>query len=702
MIDAPDDLFDQPEIFDQIEQETVELHKKIKDLKKKEQKEAIVAGRPAKHNNNNNDNDSDNSNSDSDDDNQNNRRKKVRISKEKEKNISNNKRKKGTISIRAAELQMAEEYDKKHNNNKKVQIDSDDDDNKSKKSKSKRKRSSSKRKRDNDNNSEDEENEDENASSKEKIYKTEDWDDSDQFWKRKVNGYKEITYQDLLDYVPRDEKDPNYFKIKVEAILPYRGRNGKTHYYEENSIKHLASELLPLLPEKPSIEILSENIQSLCKVTRLTTKPIGGGEADDDYEKPFYILDNYIYIRRDLVKWNSKSKFELAVKKVFQHKHTIPSEKIFGIEPSKEHYHIFKKITLEKTDVDLIIENPEYISEQTKETLNINLENIMRGQGYLTKTEYKDKDEDISLPSHLRVDYSLSASVFFRHIKSIGWGKSFLEKFGIWPESVTHTALLEARKIKIESWKQLLKEAESAGDDEKVELLKSKEPKELKPYPLNLGLQSIKEMEDVAEKEMNDKNRAFDGKYSLQKKIEAPARCLRIDKNYMDKIQKGELTEGQMDSLRKTVTFRLPNEINSNNNNNVESLSLHNQQDQQDEAEDINMNDEEQYGIEEEEEEETDRKVSKGKRRRASNDDDDDDDMHIYNSENDDNNNHNDHDDEDSDDNNNKKNKKRKKKLNKLKKMHRHTSNNSQQNSTNKRYASAPRPDEDDNMLLDT
>lgn len=424
-----------------------------------------------------------------------------------------------------------------------------------------------------------------NNEDKPRVYEEEynmiDWDDKDEYWERKVSGYPNLTYKDFLDYVPRYSKDKNYFEIRVDAIKPIQngggGNNKKknnnnkknndsgdgSYYWEDRSISLLASDLLPIMPEKHTHADVVASLQSLCQVTRLTSKPKDAGESDDDYEKPFYIKDNYLYISRDLIRWNSKSKMEVAIKNVYQHHRTIPSTKIFGMKKMRDYYHVFDTIDLKRIpNKPFVINNAEYISQQTKETLNINLKNILRGQMFLTD-DIENPDEDITTASHLNIDYSLAVSTFIRHIKSIGWNKSMTDELNVLPEASMNPALLAAYEVERQIWSEKMEIATANEDTVTIKYLKQLEPKELKPYPENLGLQSRKQLEDIRKTEMKDKN--FKDKYSLRTKINRFAKAFDMDTETMNNLEQGVITEEQKSKLYNILRKRQSGLVDFNN-----------------------------------------------------------------------------------------------------------------------------------------
>ena len=397
-----------------------------------------------------------------------------------------------------------------------------------------------------------------------------DWEDNENFWKQTKeygpeNNPSKITYHDLLDFVDRDADNPNFFRIEVEAIK----KKYKT-YDDDKSISDLAKDLIAWLRETPSEDVVFENIKSLCHVTRLVTKTKNEGKLDNDYEHPFYINKNFLMIRRDIIRYNSKNKMEEAVKNIYQTKETIPSDKIFGMDYSDtEHYHQFKVIRLEPNNKDIILPNREYVSEQSKELTHINLRNIYQNQYNLIEknTDSKRKHEDISIASKLNYDFPLASGVFIRHIQEIGWNKQMCMKLNVWPEAKMNELIKYAYKKQADEWKIKMQEARIKKDITLIQHLASIEPIKLKSYPGNLGLFSRSVIEEQFQTEFYNESGEFKQKYSYGSKIAPIAESVGITVSDMDYLRTGKLNKDDMNLMKENISKNITCFISSREKN---------------------------------------------------------------------------------------------------------------------------------------
>lgn len=387
-----------------------------------------------------------------------------------------------------------------------------------------------------------------------------DWDESEKFWTRTKEvdtgtGKQTLTYEEILNYVERDIDKPEYLRIHINCIRPrYKV------WDEDFSIECLTKDLQPWLRETPNEDLIWENIKSLCKVYRLKTKTNTKGESDSDYEKPFYIEKNYLLVRRDIIRYSSKNKMEKAVKNIYQHKDTIPSDKIFGMDySSKEYYHKFKVIRLEKNDKEVILPNKEYVSKQAKELSLINLRDILKNELFLTEKVYTDPYEDISSTSRLVMDFPLASGVFIRHIEDIGWNKTLCETLNIWPELKMNGLILLAHKNQLSAWKKQLSQAKKDKDDRLVEHLKANRPHELKPYPDNLGAYSRAEIDLEFEKEYNDPQQRYKLKHSYGHKIKPIIKSTGFDDADFEQFKTGELSVKDKELISQVISNRMTN-----------------------------------------------------------------------------------------------------------------------------------------------
>jgi hypothetical protein len=303
---------------------------------------------------------------------------------------------------------------------------------------------------------------------------------------------------------------------------------------------------------------------------------------------------HYVSINKDYILNLCSDVMEKAVKSVMEYKHTIPKQYIFGVNKFSGHYHVLKVIDI-KPDLstDLIIENYNYLSKSAQELYKENersrherfeknatraginqmeamqLENVQISEQALKDQEERRRIEFIKFNEpKIVVDQPLENYIKMEHLKEIGFSKEMIEEANAKLEWVLQEDFIQYNDDEIAAWEEEMKKPDLT-DIQRKDLERNK-PLKLKPYPLNMGLETQTDREKLFEvnRILNPKNMlSTNFTDSISKMLFDPKQIERMKNNPLERWKQQQIKKRKIleDNIADKANKKQTVEKNVNN-----------------------------------------------------------------------------------------------------------------------------------------
>ena len=202
-------------------------------------------------------------------------------------------------------------------------------------------------------------------------YTDQDWADDKKFWS--------VARMDVVD-------DPNiawptnknFIHIRLPNCHPSKKTN---YYYRPLTIYNIARDICTIIPTRPTAEHVEEVLTQLCNMPlKLVTVDLKTSKRTVDYTRAILFEEPWMAIHKDLLKHNSKSRLEQAVKEVVgdflkEDQTFVFGQKTDSIHPDEFHMiHVVSKDKRRMNADPFILQNQEYVSSVVRDFNRVNLD----------------------------------------------------------------------------------------------------------------------------------------------------------------------------------------------------------------------------------------------------------------------------------------------------------------------------------------
>jgi hypothetical protein len=404
------------------------------------------------------------------------------------------------------------------------------------------------------------------------------FDDSEEYWNKTVAVTDPVTKQtihitrdELLLYAPRDEQRSNYLKIKLPFVRP-RKQDGQSaaEFDDFQSARDIGKQIYPMLSEKPqSHDVNSTFIMLLQSVWQPPSLSLNEKEAeeekyneegepnismgleddddekDDKLERPFQLKGNVLYVRRELIRHNSKAKLETAIRRVFENSVAVPGDYLFGARHSR---HVFNQFNVIHIGRDLnnppVITNPRFVSPKVLEVLKVYRSDLYRNSPPPSTLLENDSSADTQSVSHFVGDIDFALTVWSQHMDNIGWEFARIQKTNAFPERITHKLLCDIQDAKVDAWKSQKTKAQAEGNLAASRYLEQNPVRELAMYPDYM----VSDVGEVIERNFLQERNTEEGKikYSLKHQLAKRLKRLNETSAFAEGLVQGDASIAQL------------------------------------------------------------------------------------------------------------------------------------------------------------